>query len=222
MKKLPFTRRVAIGGAIAVAIAGGGSAVALATGQTASDVYQGCLSHNLGAVYNVKVNPRTPPACLRRDTLVSWNQTGPAGTPGTPGAKGDAGARGATGPAGSAGPQGPKGETGAGSPGAKGDAGPRGPQGDTGATGRDGVSGYEVVTGNDVTNWPGTQTGGAAACPAGKVVIGGGVSGNGGTEQSINSSRPGPDDTDWVAYVNNTGTIARSFNVYAICAVPGP
>jgi hypothetical protein len=190
VKKLPFTRRVAIGGAIAVAIAGGGSAVALATGQTASDVYQGCLSHNLGAVYNVKVNPRTPPACLRRDTLVSWNQTGPAGTPGTPGAKGD--------------------------------AGPRGPQGDTGATGRDGVSGYEVVTGNDVTNWPGTQTGGAAACPAGKVVIGGGVSGNGGTEQSINSSRPGPDDTDWVAYVNNTGTIARSFNVYAICAVPGP
>ena len=74
-----------------------------------------------------------------------------------------------TGPAGPAGQQGP-----AGLPGADGQ---QGPVGATGPVGASGISGYEVVYGrNDVS--PGrfdTEISWSAYCPAGKVVLGGGV-----------------------------------------------
>jgi hypothetical protein len=129
-----FTRRVAIGGAVIAAIAAGGSAAALAVDSSSSDAYTGCLKRGLGALYNVKVNPSAPPRCLRHDTVISWNQTGPTGATGPQGPTGDTGAKGDTGPTGT--------------PGAKGDTGPAGaqgdpgPQGDTGAAGPAGVSGY--------------------------------------------------------------------------------
>jgi collagen triple helix repeat protein len=134
MKTIRLTRRLAITVATATAaVAGGGAAAALATSQSSANVYQGCLNHNVGVLYNVQVNPNSPPRCLQRDLLVSWNQTGPAGMPGVPGAKGDTGATGATGPTGANGLTGPTGPTGStGSTGSTGAAGATGPTGPTG------------------------------------------------------------------------------------------
>jgi hypothetical protein len=47
--------------------------------------------------------------CTRRETQLTWNQTGPRGVPGLPGATGAPGPRGPAGPTGSAGPAGPAG-----------------------------------------------------------------------------------------------------------------
>jgi hypothetical protein len=118
-----FTRRIAIGGVVVAAVAGGG-AVALGAGASSSKVYRGCLSHTTGVAYKIRVNPSSPPRCRRGDRRIRWNQAGPAGT------------RGATGPAG------PTGATGhAGSPGPKGDTGDTGPKGETGDTGPKGDNG---------------------------------------------------------------------------------
>src|SRR2546421_11159375 len=81
MTRIHLTRRAAIVGAAVAAVAAGGAAAALATSSTSGDVYQGCLNHNLGALYNVKGNPSAPPRCLSPDTLVKRNPTGPAGAP---------------------------------------------------------------------------------------------------------------------------------------------
>jgi hypothetical protein len=87
--KLPhIPRRAVVAGAAVAAIAGGGAAAALATGGSSGNTYQGCLQHELGALYNIKVNPSSPPRCFSRDTTITWNQTGP---PGAPGATGPAG-----------------------------------------------------------------------------------------------------------------------------------
>jgi len=139
MKSPRVTRRVAITAAAVAAIAAGGSAAIAATSSSGGDVYQGCLSHGQGQLYNITVNASRAPSCSRRDSVIKWNQTGPAG------AAGAAGARGLRGAAGPAGPRGPKGDTGpAGPPGPKSDsssAGPQGPKGDTGAPGADGAPG---------------------------------------------------------------------------------
>lgn len=100
---------MAIGGAVAAALAGGGTAVALAVEQPSSDVFQACLRHNQGGLYDVTLNPSSPPDCQPNDTLVSWNKTGPAGVPGPQGPKGDPGPQGERGPMGDPGPQGPPG-----------------------------------------------------------------------------------------------------------------
>ena len=100
---------------------------------------------------------------------------GPQGVPGatgTPGPKGDTGATGATGT------QGPPGTNGtAGAAGATGAAGTAGAAGKDGTNGVNGVSGYEVVT-RQYTPFKSGAPGGyldlVAACPSGKVVVGGG------------------------------------------------
>jgi hypothetical protein len=155
--KLQLTRRGAVLGAAAAAVFAGGSAAALATTTGSHNVYQGCLRHNVGALYHVELNPTSAPRCEPRDTPVTWNQTGPAGSTGPAGPqgpKGDigpAGPQGLKGDIGPAGPQGPKGDVGpAGAPGAKGDigpAGPQGPKGDTGAQGQQGPKGDTGATG---------------------------------------------------------------------------
>jgi hypothetical protein len=61
-QKLRFGRRVAIGGAIVAAVAGGGAAAALATDSSAN-VYQGCLRAGNGQLYQVALNPSSPPGC---------------------------------------------------------------------------------------------------------------------------------------------------------------
>jgi Collagen triple helix repeat (20 copies) len=134
--RLQITRRATIIGATVAAIAAGGSAAALAT-QTSSNVYQGCLQRSLGALYHVQLNPTAPPKCAPRDTSVSWNQTGPAGSNGPAGPQGPKGDPGPAGAAGPAGPQGPKG-----------DPGPQGQKGDTGAAGPAGADGHSVLNGS--------------------------------------------------------------------------
>lgn len=143
MKRISFTRTRNIIGAtgLAALIIGGGTAVA-ATGHTTADTYQGCLHRTTGVLYNIKTNSHRPPHCQRHDSLISWNQAGPAGAKGATGTRGATGARGAAGPAGPAGPQGPKGDTGGSGPaGATGLTGPPGPKGDTGSAGTTGPAG---------------------------------------------------------------------------------
>ncbi len=109
------------------------------TPSTPSATYSGCLSTRLKVIYNVTVDATTPPTCARRDTLISWNQTGPQGSPG---------ALGPAGPAGAAGPVGATGATGdTGLTGAIGPVGPVGPKGDAGATGAVGPTGPIGLTG---------------------------------------------------------------------------
>lgn len=137
MKVARLSRKLAVTGAAVAVVAGGTSAVALATDSSAN-VYQGCLKHALGALYNVQLNPSTTPRCLPHDAAVSWNQQGPAGPAGAQGPAGPTGPQGTkgdTGATGPAGPQGPKGDSGAAGP-----AGPQGPKGDTGAQGPAGLS----------------------------------------------------------------------------------
>src|SRR5437868_1052474 len=129
MNKPILTRRVAVVCITAAVIAAGGAAAALAT-DSPSNIYQGCLQHNIGLLYNVRLNPGTPPNCRHRDALIGWNQAGPAGATGSRGPRGETGLAGATGTPGSAGPAGPKGDAGlAGSQGPKGDSGPAGSPG---------------------------------------------------------------------------------------------
>jgi hypothetical protein len=58
--------------------------------------------------------------------------------------------------------------------------------------------------------------------PSGEFATGGGISG-GAITQSANASYPLLDpatghDDGWVAFMDNTGTAAATFNVYVICA----
>ncbi|MGH8963529.1 MAG: hypothetical protein ACRDWT_20440 [Jatrophihabitantaceae bacterium] len=140
MRLDPTTRRVLLAAAAVAAVAGGTSVAAAATtGSTAPTAYAGCLSHVTRTVYNVHINPTSAPTCLRYDTRITWNQTGPAGLAGPKGAQGPTGATGASGPAGSTGPQGPAGATGP--------AGPQGPAGTNDATVFDGqVVGFGTST----------------------------------------------------------------------------
>lgn len=96
---------------------------------------------------------------------------GPKGPPGPPGPAGPAGPEGAPGQvataavraAAAAGPAGPAGPQ-----------GPQGPQGPAGPPGIDGISGYEVVTVRALVD-PQARAHRAVECPAGKVVLSGGV-----------------------------------------------
>lgn len=105
MTRIRITRPLALGAALAAAVAGGGSAVAM-TNQPSATVYRGCLGHHSRALYNVRVNPSTTPKCRSLDRRVSWSQRGPAGPRGP---VGPAGAKGATGPKGPQGDPGPSG-----------------------------------------------------------------------------------------------------------------
>lgn len=154
---------------------------------------------------------------------------GPVGPAGPEGAQGAAGVPGAAGPIGPAGPAGPEGAQGAQGPqgtsgpaGAMGPMGPIGPMGPAGPQGVPGVSGYEVVAtpvvsvtvnGNQTTTL-------SAACPAGKIAVGGGFdySGNVAPITPV-ASFPAAADT-WRVMVRLSQVSAASFQgrVFAICA----
>lgn len=112
------------------------------------------------------------------------------GPQGQPGPKGDTGITGGTGETGAQGPKGERGETGLqGLKGEKGERGLTGEKGETGAPGLQGekgeagILGYQVVTHSETIFSPGGGTSEGqvfAACPTGKVVIGGGASAVGG------------------------------------------
>jgi collagen triple helix repeat protein len=223
--KIPrITRRVALTGVALTAIAAGGSAAALATTGSSGDVYQGCLNHSLGALYNIKVNPTSPPRCLSRDSLIKWNQTGPAGAPGLPGAqglkgetgspggKGDTGSPGADGAPGGKGDTGPKGDTGApGVPGAKGDTGPQG------LPGAPGLAGLYWIQ-DTFTSEVATSAGIKLVCPNNDHVYGGGIwIEDFITTTTVGISAPSGDLRGWYGEVANSDVENHTVHVYALC-----
>lgn len=180
-------------------------------------------------------------------------EQGPAGPQGPKGDKGEpglAGAQGEQGPAGPAGPAGPKGDPGdagpAGAQGDKGDPGPAGPagaQGDPGPVGPAGPKGDkgdkgdpgepgQVVTGtlkvqritSETATIPVAGKGEVdAVCPAGTLLVGGGVLSGGAIDQHINAhlyvAASYPNGNDWRAIVF-VGPDGRQDTVqaYALCA----
>ena len=82
MHRLRVTRRVAGVSACALAVAGGGTAAAVATQSSRGGVYRACLSRGTGELYHVEVNSASSPRCHAHDRPVSWNQHGRAGAPG--------------------------------------------------------------------------------------------------------------------------------------------
>jgi hypothetical protein len=92
----------------AMTLVGSGVVVSLATATpTPSTTYYACLSSVGGVLYNV--NTTAAPKCLGKDKVVTWSQTGPAGTPGAPGTNGLPGAPGAPGAPGTNGTNGTNG-----------------------------------------------------------------------------------------------------------------
>ena len=174
--------------------------------------------------------------------------TGPAGVAGSTGAKGDTGATGATGAVGPEGPQGDKGDVGAGLKivgtvataqdlplsGTTGDgylvagdlyvwtgstwtnAGPvQGPKGDSG-----GVAGYVIVS-SVVALDPGFEDTGTAACPTGKVAVGGGVKAADPTVLFMLESYPGANGSGWSGTAGEFDDAGASttFTVFAVCVI---
>ena len=123
------TRRTRLAIALGAAIAMTGLAIGIVAGSIpgAGSVIYGCYNKTTGAL---RVIDYPTVKCQSWETLLSWNQAGPAGQPGGPGATG------ATGASGGVGPTGPSGVDGV-----KGDTGPTGPTGATGATGAQGPAG---------------------------------------------------------------------------------
>jgi hypothetical protein len=232
MQTSKIARRVLLAGASVAAVAGGASAVALAT-DSSSDVYQACLNRSLGALYHVQLNPSSAPRCFGHDPLVSWNRTGPAGAAGPKGGLGPAGPTGAAGPQGPNGDTGPIGPTGAPGPqGSKGDAGPEGPQGpkgDTGPQGPQGDTGLRGPTGSpgtagmfyqavDFTVGVSSNATNAVHCSGGDYVYGGGVwvvGGNGLTP--ISQDAPSGDMHSWYVSVSNADVVSHTVHAYALC-----
>jgi hypothetical protein len=216
-RRLAVTRRALAAGAVVAAVAAGGSAAALATaGSGTSDVYQGCLRHDIGTIYHVQVNATTPAICGRHDQPITWNQTGPQGPDGPQGATGPAGPQGATGPAGPQGATGPAGPAGV--------PGPAGPQGATGPAGPAGPPGLAGLTTYSQTNTSPDSTAAAVSipCPNGGVATGGGGSFDTGvTGVYIIQSKPIPatgTPTGWqVEYINTSGA-SQSITTYLVCA----
>ena len=203
--------------------------------------------------------------CAPGERQLFWFQASAASPleAGAPGPAGPAGPSGVPGPAGPAGPPGPPGPPGAmviaggdpastrttlGSPraaasdrpgavgpsGSPGPAGPPGPPGPPGPTGAPGVSGYEIVTSRFVVA-PKQVGSGLVRCPAGKVVLGGGVRADpdtpapNGPDRAVvvrSSPLPAPEGgaggPGWEATVKHAGDSASgaiTVIVTAICAV---
>jgi len=101
--KLPL-RRPHVALALAVPLLGLGAAAAYAMIPSANGEIRGCFASSNG---NLRIIDETD-VCHHGETLLVWNQTGPAGPPGSPGTNG---APGGAGPPGPPGPPGPAGAT---------------------------------------------------------------------------------------------------------------
>jgi collagen triple helix repeat protein len=126
------------------------------------------------------------------------------------------GPQGRVGPQGPAGPRGPRGPAGA--------AGATGPTGPAGPTGPPGLSGLQSVFASSSSNATDKKTV-TAACPSGKVGVGGGASINptNQTDVAIASSSLA-NDTTWTAAASEQDPVGTSWslNVVVICATVAP
>jgi hypothetical protein len=77
-------------------------------------------------------------------------------------------------------------------------------------------NGYVLVQTGNLTSSAGQQSHGSQPCPAGKVILGGGVF-VAATSTLVNVNSSYPQGNTWVADVNNATGSATTFNVYAIC-----
>ncbi len=195
-------RRMLPAVAIAAAvIAGSGLAVA---SEGDVNTINGCYRTKDGGLRVVTSADQCDP---KQETAIQWNKQGPAGP------AGPAGAQGPSGPQGPAGPQGALGPVGATGP-----EGPAGPAGPAGAQGSPGISGHEVVQVKDRVYIDQTTV---VHCPAGKKVLGGGISSP--TRQTnIWNSAPIVGGDGWVVSVTNERTFPADnpfeFGAYAVCA----
>ena len=232
-------RTVAAGAGALLLLAAGGT---LAYAAADEPLIQGCYTNSTGALRVVA----DPTHCKSSETPLSWNkqgiqgmpgQTGPEGVPGPPGPqglKGDPGVQGDPGPEGlqgvpgDIGPPGPPGATGA--PGATGLTGAPGPAGPAGPPGPAGMSGHQIVSAN-VTVGALSTNDVTVNCPAGKVVVGGGVRSGGGfdddgtpsyatgsRDMNVQDSFPVDSDTWFVrAYYGGPFLTGARLDAYAIC-----
>jgi len=126
---------------VTLLLAGG---VAFAAIPDAGGVHYGCVQKSSGQLR--VIDPAvagTGGSCSDKETFISWNQVGVAGTAGPAGLQGEPGPQGEVGPAGPQGEPGPAGPVGPqGIPGA---TGPAGPQGEQGLTGPQGPAGPQHV-----------------------------------------------------------------------------
>jgi hypothetical protein len=198
--------------------------VAYAAIPDGNKVFTACMLKGVGTIR--LIDPSLPASnpmshCETRfEKQVTWNgggQPGPTGATGVAGPTGPRGADGARGPTGPAGPTGARGPTGpTGADGIDGDRGPTGADGADGATGprgpagAGGVSGYQLVS-SAITNLPngGSTAFGAAVCPTGKKVVGGGWDTDASKDVFVVSSTPNASGSAWLGTIqnNSTGTV---------------
>ena len=76
---------------------------------------------------------------------------------------------------------------------------------------------YTVVSSGSLTAAAGTQTRGAATCPAKTVPYGGGAEVTS-FSMTTNLNSPFPTSTGWDADINNAGSATDTFIVFAVCA----
>jgi hypothetical protein len=138
-------------------------------------------------------------------------EKGDPGEMGPTGPQGDMGPRGEIGPAGPAGAEGPAGPTG--EPGPKGE---QGPPGTDGTDGTDGVTGYQIVS-STWTLGAGLAMTAYAACPSGKVAVGGGFV-HGAPDVLSGGSWPGAGGTMWNVDLTSRASFSVNVDVYAMCA----
>ena len=161
--------------------------------------------------------------CRDGESTIAWSATGsgatgPAGPPGPPGPagprgfrgeRGERGERGIRGYTGVQGPQGPQG--------AKGDKGDPGAQGPVGPPGT-GVTGHQIVYRLDYIP-AGQRWRIGAACPAGKVVTGGGYwIPERGEGLNVLTSAPVASSTGWNVDARNPTSSNKDIYAYAVCA----
>jgi hypothetical protein len=167
--------------------------------------------------------------CQRGYVAKHWGLEGPQGATGPAGGPtgpaGPAGATGATGATGADGATGATGATGVGATGPTGATGLDGPTGPTGATGAagTGVSGWEIVEDGGTPSNGNSPKNDSAACPAGKVAVGGGytvtfaAAGND-ADVSVSASYPSSATTWQVNAAENAPAGNWSLEAYVVCA----
>lgn len=204
------TRTLVVGAAAMIAVPLAAAAADAATSD--SGTIDGCYLKATGSLRVIDASASgLRGQCLAAETPISWNQVGPQGPQGAqglPGGKGDKGDQGVQGLPGEKGDTGPQGEQGL-----KGDPGPQGPKGDQGPAG---VSGYSRVY-NELNVATGQAATIDAACPAGKVVVGGGFYADN-NSFSVSESFP-IDGQTWRVTARN-GAPADVSNIliaYALC-----